>query len=104
MSMKEIIETLRGERTRIEQELKRVGSALTALGVATKSHSHRLSADARRRIADAQRARWAKTRLAKTKEAKVTAISAGWTPARRAQGKIKQNQRKLQATKRRKTA
>jgi hypothetical protein len=82
MSMKEIVETLRSERTRIEQELRIVGSALSALGSAN-THSHRLSADARRRIADAQRARWARTRMAKAKDAKVAAISAGWTPARR---------------------
>ncbi|MFZ3341962.1 MAG: hypothetical protein WA609_01410 [Terriglobales bacterium] len=70
-----IVDQLQTERTRLETELRRVSAALTAFGQAymrgkgTKAAPMRktrtISAAGRKRIAAAQRARWAKIRAAK---------------------------------------
>lgn len=70
-----VIDQLRSERARLENELQRVSAALTAFGKVymrgskTKSVAPRktrtISAAGRKRIAAAQRARWAKIRAAK---------------------------------------
>jgi len=74
-----LVTQLQQERTRLETELRRVSAALTAFGNVyihgrkTKSASarpkHKISAAGRRRIAAAQKARWAKAR-AGTKKGK----------------------------------
>jgi hypothetical protein len=69
--MQSIVSQLQKERTRLEDELHRVTAALTAFGRvylrAGKSGRKKrtISAAGRKRIAAAQRARWAKVRAAK---------------------------------------
>ena len=70
-NLNQVIAGLQGEYRRLEAELSRVRSALAALrGLSGGKGSmlrprRRLSAAARKRIADAQRARWAKVRAKK---------------------------------------
>ncbi len=71
--MQSVVGQLQKERTRLEQELHRVSAALSAFGKVywdggkPKSRRKRrtLSVAARKRIAAAQRARWAKVKAAK---------------------------------------
>jgi hypothetical protein len=60
----EVVQQLKKERTRLADELHRVTAALTAFGKAylpASNHRKRtISAAGRKRIAAAQRARWAK--------------------------------------------
>ena len=73
--MQSVVGQLQKERTRLEDELHRVTAALTAFGNVylhgTKSWSaaprkkRTISAAGRKRIAAAQRKRWAKLRAAK---------------------------------------
>jgi hypothetical protein len=71
MMMNHVVASLRKEYSRLEKELGRVGKALDALGHAGgkkfKRTGRTLSAEARKRIADAQRLRWAKVRKAAAK-------------------------------------
>ena len=70
-----VITQLQHERTRLEKELHRVSAALTAFGrvylqgskpkSASVRRKHKISAEGRKRIAAAQRARWAKVRARK---------------------------------------
>jgi hypothetical protein len=70
-----LVSQLHKERTRLETELRRVSAALTAFGNVyahgrqAKSSpvrkKHKISAAGRRRIAAAQKARWAKARAGK---------------------------------------
>jgi hypothetical protein len=64
-----IVSQLRREKTNLAGELKQVDAALSVLGRLNGRSSIRpkriLSASARRKIAAAQRARWAKVRAAK---------------------------------------
>ena len=74
--LQSVVSELQKERTRLEDELHRVTAALTAFGevymrggkpkaaVATRK-KRTISVAGRRRIAAAQRARWAKVRAAK---------------------------------------
>jgi len=62
-----LIVRLQSEKSKLEGQLKQLTAALDALGSLGKTtpsgrpvSRHRLSASARRRIAAAQRARWAK--------------------------------------------
>lgn len=76
-TMSGVIQQLKKERVRLEDQLHRVTAALTAFGkvymngTATKAVAGRtkrtLSAAARRKISLAQKARWAKQRAAKPK-------------------------------------
>jgi len=69
-----LVSQLQQERARLESELRRVSAALTAFGNVyvhgrkAKSspvrRKHKISAAGRRRIAAAQRARWAKAKAA----------------------------------------
>ena len=66
-NLNRVIAGLQSENRRLESELARVRGALAALrGLSGKGITlaprRRLSAAARKRIADAQRARWAKVR------------------------------------------
>jgi hypothetical protein len=65
-TMNKVVSSLRREYSRLEKEMGRVGRALDALGSAGGNSFRRtrrtLSKDARRRIAEAQRLRWAKVR------------------------------------------
>jgi hypothetical protein len=74
--MQSVVSQLQKERTRLENELHRVTAALTAFGQVylrggktkgafTTRKKRTISAAGRRRIAAAQRARWAKVRAAK---------------------------------------
>jgi hypothetical protein len=74
--MQAVVAQLQKERTRLEDELHRVTAALTAFGQvymhgkpkAVTRKKRTLSAAGRRRIAAAQRARWAKVRASKKKQ------------------------------------
>jgi hypothetical protein len=65
-NLNKVVSSLRGEYSRLEKEMDRVGKALDALGRAGGNKFKRvkrtLSKEARRRIAEAQRLRWAKVR------------------------------------------
>ena len=65
-SLNKVVASLRREYSRLEKEMGQVGRALDALGHASGNHLKRtkrvLSKAARRRIAAAQRLRWAKVR------------------------------------------
>jgi hypothetical protein len=89
--MQSVVSELQKERTRLEDELHRVTAALTAFGKAYMRGSNTkaavairkkrtISAAGRKRIAAAQRARWAKI-----KGQKVVSISSrkGMSPAAR---------------------
>jgi len=69
--MQTVVDQLQKERTRLADELRRVTAALTAFGkvyvngpTATRK-KRTIPAAGRRRIAAAQRARWAKVRASK---------------------------------------
>jgi hypothetical protein len=71
-NLSQVLVGLQKERKRMQQELRRLEGAIGALkGLATGNHGSlgrtrpRLSVAARRRIAAAQRARWAKVRQEK---------------------------------------
>ncbi|HET9308826.1 MAG TPA: hypothetical protein VFO46_22625 [Candidatus Sulfotelmatobacter sp.] len=71
-NLNKVVTSLRSEYSRLQKEVERVGKALDALGHAggAKLRTKRfLSKDARRRIAEAQRQRWAKVRKAKLAKA-----------------------------------
>jgi hypothetical protein len=74
MMMNKVVASLRKEYSRLEKEMGRVGKALDALGHAggkrLKTTGRTLSKDARRRIAEAQKLRWAKVRKEAAKLAK----------------------------------
>jgi hypothetical protein len=65
-NLNKVVSSLRGEYSRLEKEMDRVGKALSALGhtggIKLKRTGRTLSKEARKRIADAQRLRWAKVR------------------------------------------
>jgi hypothetical protein len=65
-SLNKVVTSLRSEYSRLQQEMERVGKALSALGnlngAKLKRGKRVLSKDARERIAEAQRQRWAKVR------------------------------------------
>ena len=77
--MQSLATQLQKERTRLQDELHRVTAALTAFGKvyvngSKLSKKPTLSADGRKRIAAAQRARWAKVRAGNGPEQKVAGI------------------------------
>jgi hypothetical protein len=65
-NLNKVVTSLRNEYSRLQKEMERVGKALNALGQAggnkLKGTKRVLSKEARQRIADAQRRRWAKVR------------------------------------------
>jgi hypothetical protein len=65
-NLNKVVTSLQTEYTRLQKEMGRVGKALDALGVAGGKKLNKtrrtLSKEARKRIADAQRLRWAKVR------------------------------------------
>ena len=71
--MQSVVSQLQKERSRLEQELQGISAALSAFGKAYMKGSkpgprrkrRTLSVAARKRIAAAQRARWAKLKAAK---------------------------------------
>jgi hypothetical protein len=68
--MQSMVNQLQKERMRLEDELRRVTAALTAFGKVYMQGARKtrtISAAGRKRIAAAQRARWAKVRAAKKK-------------------------------------
>jgi hypothetical protein len=69
-NLNHVVTSLRAEYLRLQNEMQRVKRALDALGSArgafgAKTPKRVLSQEARRRIAEAQRQRWAKVRKAK---------------------------------------
>lgn len=66
-NLNKVVASLQTEYSRLQREMERVGKALGALGHANGSRRGKriLSKDARERIAEAQRQRWAKVRKAK---------------------------------------
>ncbi len=69
MTMNNVVASLQKEYSRLQSELGRVGKALAALGYSGGKHGVRrtLSKEARERIAEAQRRRWAQARKAAAK-------------------------------------
>ena len=65
--LNKVVSSLQSEYSRLQKEVDRVGKALAALGSANGGRSGKriLSKEARERIAEAQRQRWAKVRKAK---------------------------------------
>jgi len=69
--MQTVVDQLQTERTRLADELRRVTAALTAFGKvyvngpAVTRKKRTMSAAARKKIAAAQRARWAKVKARK---------------------------------------
>lgn len=65
-NLNKVVTSLREEYSRLQQEMDRVRKALDALGSASGNRLRRgkrvLSKEARERIAEAQRQRWAKVR------------------------------------------
>ena len=65
-NLNKVVTSLQTEYSRLQKEMGRVGKALDALGAAggkkLKATTRTLSKEARKRIADAQRLRWAKVR------------------------------------------
>jgi hypothetical protein len=65
-NLNKVVTSLRDEYSRLEKEMEQVGKALHALGQSNgtklKKVGRTLSKEARKRIADAQRLRWAKVR------------------------------------------
>jgi hypothetical protein len=65
-NLNKVVTSLRSEYSRLQKEIERVGKALDALGHANGAGFRRvkrvLSKEARERIAEAQRQRWAKVR------------------------------------------
>ena len=74
MMMNKVVDSLQKEYSRLEKEMGQVGKALDALGRSggkkLKMTGRTLSKEARQRIADAQKLRWAKVRKAAAKLAK----------------------------------
>ena len=72
-NLNKVVHSLRVEHSRLEREMERVKKALDALGNINGSKPKRvkrfLSKEARRRIAEAQKLRWAKVRKAKLAKA-----------------------------------
>ena len=68
-NLNKVVASLQTEYSRLQKEMERVGKALGALGHANGSRRGKriLSKDARERIAEAQRQRWAKVRKTKSK-------------------------------------
>ena len=69
--MNKVVASLRKEYSRLEKEMGQVGKALDALGHGGRKKLKRtgrsLSKEARRRIAEAQKLRWARVRKANAK-------------------------------------
>ena len=66
-NLNKVVASLRVEHSRLEKEMERVRKALNALGNAGRNGLRTkrvLSKEARQRIAEAQRRRWAKVRKA----------------------------------------
>ena len=65
-NLHKVVTSLRSEYSRLEKEMEQVGKALSALGNSSGKKlgtaKRVLSQEARQRIADAQRLRWAKVR------------------------------------------
>ncbi|MGB8062683.1 MAG: hypothetical protein WCF26_12355 [Candidatus Sulfotelmatobacter sp.] len=65
-NLNKVVSSLRSEYSRLQHEMERVGKALNALGSLNGAKLKRgkrvLSKEARERIAEAQRQRWAKVR------------------------------------------
>ncbi len=70
MTMNNVVASLQKEYSRLQAELGRVGKALAALGHSSGKVGVRrtLSKEARERIAEAQRLRWARARKAAAKQ------------------------------------
>ncbi len=65
-NLNKVVTSLRSEYSRLQKEMERVGKALDALGHVSsagfRTGRRVLSKEARERIAEAQRQRWAKVR------------------------------------------
>lgn len=74
IDLNKVVSSLRSEYSRLETEMEKVGKALNTLGHANgnrlKKTKRFLSKEARERIAQAQRLRWAKVRKQAKKLAK----------------------------------
>ena len=62
-----VVQQLKEEREGLQKQVKRIDSAIAALMGANSNGTRTMSAEARRRISLAQKARWSKFRTAKPK-------------------------------------
>ena len=60
-----IVKELEQQRSRLDEAIKALGGLATSNNTGRGTTRRKISADGRRRISRAQRARWAKTRLTK---------------------------------------
>ena len=65
--MSAVVQQLKKERERVQNEVQQIDAALAALGSVSLNGASRMSAAARRRISLAQKARWAKQKAATPK-------------------------------------
>jgi hypothetical protein len=93
--MKGIVRLLEKEKDRLTKELRGIAAALAAFGktYGSRAGKSRLSAEARERIAAAQRARWARVRGGTASQSKVVPIRAKRTLSAAARRKIAAAQR-----------
>jgi hypothetical protein len=80
-NLKAVVSQLKSEKSNLEHRLEQVNLALEALGSlnghsGSRSGKRTMSASGRRRIAAAQRARWARVRGEAQKPTRVMSISA----------------------------
>jgi len=67
MNLSGVVQQLKKEREGLQKQVERIDAALAALGSVNSNGTRTMSADARRRISVAQKARWSKFRTAKPK-------------------------------------
>src|SRR4051794_959728 len=89
-----VVQQLRRERERAQQELQRIDSALAALGNVSSNGSprqHAMSAAGRERISLAQKARWAKQKARPTRTISVAGRKRIAAAQRKRWAKLKKN-------------
>jgi hypothetical protein len=74
--MNVVVQQLKKERTRAQQQVQQIDAALTALGSNSNGASHTLSAAGRRAISLAQKARWAKAKGHAPKPRRTMSVAA----------------------------
>jgi len=67
MNLSGVVQQLKKEREGLQKQVERIDAALAALVSVNSNGTRTMSADARRRISVAQKARWSKFRTAKPK-------------------------------------
>jgi hypothetical protein len=74
--MNVVVQQLKKERTRAQQQVQQIDAALTALGSNSNGASRTISAAGRRAISLAQKARWAKAKGHAPKPKRTMSVAA----------------------------